>query len=401
MNGTEEAVGDEGVEKRLRSQAHWIYVESAIAALILTVLSFYFASVLSEAARSSEGLSLEQAADFLIRHGYVLLFGWVLLEQMGLPIPAVPLLIAAGALTRAGKMNLTFAVVLAFIAVILADLFWYSLGRYRGGRILKLLCRISLEPDSCVRRTENLFVRHGVHSLLVAKFIPGLNTAAPSLAGVFRMPVRRFMIFDSLGGLFWVVTFTSLGLIFSDQLEQIAVRALSWGGWAIAVLAGSLAAYILWKFIQRQRFLRRLRIARITPKELMDKLMAGENISIVDLRQPMDIEAFPQMIPGALRIAMEEIEERHGEDSPGSRRRPLLLVTQRSDQRPGGAAAASQGNHQGSTARRRDRCLASVRFPIRYRKSRQETRCPLRKGQFATITLLRYSHLSNTPSDPL
>src|SRR5262249_49526450 len=155
---------------------------------------------------------------------------------------------------------------------------------------------ISLEPDSCVRRTENLFARHGVHSLLVAKFVPGLNTAAPSLAGVFRMPVRRFMIFDSLGGLFWVVTFTSLGLIFSDQLEQIAV------------LAGSLAAYILWKFIQRQRFLRRLRIARITPKELMDKLTAGENISIVDLRQPMDIEAFPQMIPDALRIAMEEIE---------------------------------------------------------------------------------------------
>lgn len=310
MNGTEEPVGDEDAEKRLRSQAHWIYIESAIAALILTVLSFFCASVLPEAARSARGLSLEQAADFLIRHGYVLLFGWVLLEQIGLPIPAAPLLIAAGALARAGKMNLMFAVALAFIAVVLADLFWYSLGRYRGVRILKLLCRISLEPDSCVRWTQNLFVRHGVHSLLVAKFVPGLNTAAPSLAGIFRMPVRRFMIFDSLGGLLWVVAVTSLGLIFSDQLEQIALR---WGGWLVAVLAGGLAAYVLWKFIQRQRFLRRLRIARITPKELMDKLTGGENISIVDLRQPMDIEAFPQMIPGALRIALEEIEDRHGE----------------------------------------------------------------------------------------
>jgi membrane protein DedA with SNARE-associated domain len=310
MNGTEEPVGDEGAEKRLRSQAHWIYVESAIAALILTVLSFYFASVWTEAARSSKDLSLEQAADFLIRHGYAVLFGWVLLEQLGLPIPAAPLLIAAGALARAGKMNLTFAVGLAFIAVILADLFWYSLGRYRGGRILKLLCRISLEPDSCVRRTENLFVRHGVHSLLVAKFVPGLNTAAPSLAGIFRMPVRRFIIFDSLGAFIWVATVTSLGLIFSDQLEQIALR---WGSWLVAVLAGGLVAYILWKFIQRRRFIRRLRIARITPKELMDKLTAGENISVVDLRQPIDIEAFPQMIPGALRIAMEEIEDRHGE----------------------------------------------------------------------------------------
>ena len=310
MNGNEEPVGDEGSEKRLRSQAHRIYVESALAALILTGLSFFFASVLPEAASSFKDLSLEQAADFLIRHGYVVLFGWVLLEQLGLPIPAAPLLIAAGALARAGKMNLTFAVALAFIAVILADLFWYSLGRYRGGRILKLLCRISLEPDSCVRRTENLFVRHGVHSLLVAKFIPGLNTAAPSLAGIFRMPLGRFLIFDSLGAFFWVATVTSLGLIFSEQLEEIALR---WGGWLVAVLAGSLAAYVLWKFIQRRRFLRRLRIARITPKELMDKLTAQENISIVDLRQPMDIEAFPQMIPGALRIAMEEIEERHGE----------------------------------------------------------------------------------------
>jgi membrane protein DedA with SNARE-associated domain len=310
MNGTEEPVGDEGVEKRLRSQVRWIYIESAIAALILTILSFFFASVLPEAARASRVLSLEQAADFLIRHGYVVLFGWVLLEQLGLPIPAAPLLVAAGALARAGKMNLTFAVTLAFIAVILADLFWYFLGRYRGGRILKLLCRISLEPDSCVRRTENLFVRHGVRSLLVAKFIPGLNTAAPSLAGVFRMPVRRFLIFDSFGGFLWVVTVTSLGLILGDQLERIALR---WGGWLVAVLAGGLAAYVLWKFIQRRRFLRRLRIARITPKELMDKLTAQENISIVDLRQPMDIEAFPQMIPGALRIAMEEIEERHGE----------------------------------------------------------------------------------------
>ena len=310
MNGSVEPVRDESAEKRLRSQAHWIYVESAVAALILTVFSFFFASLLPEAAHYFKGLSLDQAADFLIRHGYVVLFGWVLLEQLGLPIPAAPLLIAAGALARAGKMNLTFAVALAFVAVILADLFWYSLGRYRGGRILKLLCRISLEPDSCVRRTENLFVRRGVYALLVAKFVPGLNTAAPSLAGIFRMPVRRFLIFDSLGALFWVITVTSLGLIFSDQLERIALR---WGGWLIAVVAGSLAAYVLWKFIQRRRFLHRLRIARITPKELMDKLTTGETISIVDLRQPMDIEAFPQMIPGALRIAMEEIEERHKE----------------------------------------------------------------------------------------
>jgi membrane protein DedA with SNARE-associated domain len=313
MNGAEEPLGDEGTKEGLRSQTRWIYVESAIAALILTALSVFFASALPDAAHSYKSLRLEQAVEFLIKHGYTLLFAWVLLEQMGLPIPAIPLLLAAGALAGAGKMDLTLTVSLALVAVILGDLFWYSLGCYRGGRILKLLCRISLEPDSCVRRTENLFVRHGAHSLLVAKFVPGLNTAAPALAGIFRMPVPRFMLFDSLGGFFWVATFTGLGVVFSDQLEQIAAHSLRWGGWLVVVLAGALAAYILWKYIQRRRFIRRLRIARISPKELMDELIAGHDMSIVDLRQPIDVEAFPQMIPGALRIAMEEIEDRHGE----------------------------------------------------------------------------------------
>ena len=120
---------------------------------------------------------MDETIQFLIRHGYSLLFAWVLIEQLGLPIPAVPLLLAAGGLAGSGRMNLPAAMGAAMIAVIAADLFWYYLGRYRGGRVLKLLCKISLEPDSCVRRTENIFTRHGARSLLVAKFVPGLNTA--------------------------------------------------------------------------------------------------------------------------------------------------------------------------------------------------------------------------------
>jgi membrane protein DedA with SNARE-associated domain len=313
MNGTAEPLEDESAEERLQSQARWIYVESTIAAVVLTAVSFFLASVLPEATRSYQSSGFKEATEFLIDHGYSLLFGWVLVEQMGLPIPAIPLLVAAGALAGSGRMDLARAVSLALIAVLLADLFWYFLGRSRGGRILKLLCRISLVPDSCVRRTENLFLRHGAQSLLVAKFVPGLNTAAPSLAGVFRMPVRRFLLFDSLGGLFWVALFTGLGFICTDELEQIAAYSLRWGGWLIIVLGGSLGAYILWKYIQRRRFLRRLRIARISPKEVMDKLAAGDQISIVDLRQPLDVQAFPRMIPGALRIPMEEVEDRHRE----------------------------------------------------------------------------------------
>lgn len=120
-----------------------------------------------------------------------------------------------------------------------------------------------------------------------------LLVAAPSLAGIFRMPVPRFMLFDSLGGLFWIVTFTGAGFIFSDQLEQIAAYFSRWGGWLIVVLVGGPAAYILWKYVQRRRFLHRLRVARISPKELMEKLTAGDAMSIIDLRQSLDVEAFP------------------------------------------------------------------------------------------------------------
>ena len=154
---------------------------------------------------------MNEAVQFLIQHGYVLLFAWVWVEQMGLPIPAVPLLLAAGALAGSSKINLALAMSLAVFAVLLADAFWYGFGRLRGGRVLKLLCRISLEPDSCVRRTENVFARHGAHSLLVAKFVPGLNTAAPTLAGIFRMPLPRFILFDCLGAVLWVVTFCATG----------------------------------------------------------------------------------------------------------------------------------------------------------------------------------------------
>ena len=259
------------------------------------------------------GAILNEPIQFLIQHGYILLFAWVLIEQMGLPLPAVPLLIAAGALAGSGKINLAVAMGLAISAVWLADLFWYYLGRYRGGRVLKLLCRISLEPDSCVRRTEDVFARHGAHSLLIAKFVPGLNTAAPTLAGIFRMPLPRFMVFDGLGAFLWVSTFVALGYGFSDQLEWIAAYFLRWGSWLLMVLLGSLAGYVLWKYFQRQRFLYRLRIARISPKELLEKLDAGEQLMILDLRQPLDIEIVPYAIPGALRIATEELGERHRE----------------------------------------------------------------------------------------
>lgn len=248
---------------------------------------------------------------FVLRHGYALVFLVVLTEQAGLPIPSLPVLLAAGALAGQGKLSLSVALGLAVIASLAADLVWYELGRRRGHSILSLLCRISLEPDSCVRRTENAFAQRGARSLLVAKFVPGLSTAAPPLAGMLRMRLWRFLAWDGLGALLWAGAFVCAGFIFSAQLDRVAVYAQRLGAGLLLLLVGGLAAYIGFKFYQRQRFIRALRIARITPEELKRKLDAGEDMVVVDLRHSVEFEADEAKVPGAIHLGPEEIEQRH------------------------------------------------------------------------------------------
>ncbi len=245
---------------------------------------------------------------FLVRHGYAVLFAWVFVEQAGLPLPSAPLLLAAGALAGAGRLSLALAIALPVVAALVSDFLWYELGRRRGVKVLQFLCRISLEPDSCVRRTESTFERHGAKSLLVSKFIPGLNTAAPPLAGVFGMKFPRFALFDALGTLLWASALTGLGFAFSDQIERVADEALTLGKWLMALLVAALFSYIAWKYFKRRRFLRQLRIARITPEELKQKLDAGDDVVIVDLRHSLDFEAEPETIPGAHRLDAAELE---------------------------------------------------------------------------------------------
>ncbi len=204
--------------------------------------------------------------EFLLRHGYAVLPALVFAEQVGLPFPATPFLLGAGALAGRGHLSFWFCLVLSAVSAVLADGLWYQLGRKKGISVLQFLCRISLEPDSCVRRTEGVFAKQGARSLLVAKFVPGLSTAAPPLAGIFHMRGRRFLLWDALGSLLWAGTFLLTGYIFSGQIEKIAERAASLGSGLMVLLVGALAAYIAWKFIGRQRFLRELRIGRITPE---------------------------------------------------------------------------------------------------------------------------------------
>lgn len=254
--------------------------------------------------------SMQATLEFLIRHGYIVLPALVFAEQIGLPLPATPFLLGAGALAGRGYLSFWVCLVLATVMAVAADGLWYLLGKRKGIRVLQLLCKISLEPDSCVRRTEGAFAKQGARSLLVAKFIPGLSTAAPPLAGIFHMRKRRFLLWDTLGSLLWSGAFLSLGYIFSGQIEVVAERAETLGSGLGVLILGALAGYIGWKYYGRRKFIRELRIGRITVGELKEKIDAGEALVIVDLRHALDFEADPETIPGAFRMDVKEIEEK-------------------------------------------------------------------------------------------
>ncbi|HZV88377.1 MAG TPA: VTT domain-containing protein [Candidatus Binatus sp.] len=254
---------------------------------------------------------MHRTLEFLLHHGYVVLLAWVFAEQAGVPVPSLPLLLAAGALAGSHQLNIFASLLIVALAAVSADSIWYQLGLRKGIKVLQFLCKISIEPDSCVRRTEGVFSKQGARSLIFAKFLPGLSTVAPPLAGVFQMRLRRFLLFDAAGSLLWGATFLGLGYAFSGEIEHIAERAASLGGWLVVILLGLLASYISYKFVARRRFMRELRIARITVEELKEKLDAGEEVVIVDLRHSVDFEADPETIPGAFRMDAQELEEKN------------------------------------------------------------------------------------------
>lgn len=254
---------------------------------------------------------MDEMIQFIIRNGHAVLFAGVFAEQIGLPLPSAPLLLATGALVFHGKLNVVLSTGLAVVASLLADTLWYQAGRTRGFSLLSFLCKISLDRNSCIRKAKDFHSRYGAKSLLVAKFIPGVNTVAPPLAGIFRMNVLRFLFLDGLGTLVWVCTFIGLGFLFSEQLEQIVLYAMALSRNLAAIMIGSLVAYIFWKYVQRQRFLHQMRTARVTPEELKQKLDTGEDTVIIDVRHSLDFKAHPYSIPGALLITLEQLGNGH------------------------------------------------------------------------------------------
>jgi membrane protein DedA with SNARE-associated domain/rhodanese-related sulfurtransferase len=249
--------------------------------------------------------------DFVVRHGYALLFFWILAEQAALPLPSAPLLLACGALAKDGRLTPHWIILTGVAACLIPDNFWFMLGRRRGAKVLRFICRVALEPDSCVRQTETVYLRYGIRSLLVAKFVPGLNAVSAPLAAISGVSFGRFAVFDMLGALLWIGTFTGLGYIFSGQLDKVGDFAARTGSGVVVLALGLVAAWVGWKFLQRWRFLRKLAVSRITPEELRRMLEAGEEIVVVDVRSTLETEV--DTVPGALRIPLEDLETRHGE----------------------------------------------------------------------------------------
>ena len=263
-------------------------------------------------------MDLTEGVQWLERYSVVILPALVVAEQVGVPLPAVPALLIVGALAAEGRVSLALIIGATAAVGLAVDLVWHELGRRRGARVLTGLCRLTLEPDVCVRRTQNLFLRHGVRALLVSKFLPGLTTVMPPLAGVFGVSRLRFVLYDLGGIVLWAGFWAGVGYVFSDAIEAVVMRVSALGRTAGLLVAGILIGYILLKYLRRWLFLRRLRIARISPEHLKRKLDAGEDVVIIDLRTALDVAASPYTIPGSRWIAAEALDE-HLADIPRDR----------------------------------------------------------------------------------
>ncbi len=262
------------------------------------------------AAESGGGWSiLNRMAGFLLRHGYVVLFAAALCDQLGAPVPAAPLLVGAGVLARSGRLALPQIVALSVLASMVGHSVWFWAGRMRGGTVLRLICRISIEPDSCVRRTEDLFTRYGGRALVAAPWVPGLAVVAAPLAGLSGMSWKRFLALDALGALIWASIYATLGFVFGPELILAFNAALRMGSWFALGVGVALGLWLGWKIAQRRALLRSVEVPRAEPAAVLAQLDTETAPLIVDLRHELDLEANPTSLPGAVVLGPDELLE--------------------------------------------------------------------------------------------
>ncbi len=246
----------------------------------------------------------------ITQYGLALVFANVLVEQIGLPLPSVPTLVVAGALAADGEFSPWAIFGVTLIACTVSNVVWYVTGRVYGYRVLKFLCQVSLSPDSCVRQTEYRFERWGGLTLVLGKFIPGLSTVAPPLAGAMRVGWSSFLFLNGLGAAIWAGAAIGAGVLFHAEIRRLIQSLRDFGTIAIGVIAVLLAGYIAMKWWERRRFYKMLRVARISAAELRRLMDRGKHPVVVDLRPPLVRDQDPRFIPGALAMDVAEVDQR-------------------------------------------------------------------------------------------
>ena len=245
---------------------------------------------------------MEEMTGPLVQYGLWLVFANVLLTQLGAPLPAIPTMIIAGAFAQQGYWPAALVVGVAVVASLIGDLPWFYAGRRYGRRVLDTLCRIAIEPDACVRQTENIFDRWGAPSLMVAKFVPGFATVAPPIAGAFKLALAPFLAYSAVGAALWAGAAVVVGVIFHAQVDSALRWLAEMGGWSALVIGVIAGLYIAIKWLERRFFMRLMRMARVTTDELHELMQTGAAPVILDVRSAAARKLDPRRIPGALIV---------------------------------------------------------------------------------------------------
>jgi membrane protein DedA with SNARE-associated domain/rhodanese-related sulfurtransferase len=256
---------------------------------------------------------MHSTVEAFLHYGYTIVFGWVLLEQLGVPLPSTPILLTMGTLTATHHMKIEWIVLAVMAASAIGDSVWFRLGGRYGSAVTRWICKFSLEAGSCVRKTEDMLMRHGSYALLLAKFVPGLNTMASPLAGQSKMPYRTFFMYDMAGTFLWAASLVLIGRFFGDAIRRngMLLHWLSRSAFVLVILV--VLGIIIYRVARQRSFLRKIRTLRIEPEELKAMMDRGENLYIVDLRHPLDILPDPRILPGAIRLLPNELIARNAE----------------------------------------------------------------------------------------
>lgn len=252
----------------------------------------------------------------LAEHGLMIVFLNVLIAQIGLPVPALPMLVIAGTLLAQGSVHLAPLALVVIAGSLLGDTPWYLAGRRYGYRMLRTLCRVSIEPDSCVKQTERIYTRWGPPALLIAKYIPGFATVAPPLAGTMGVGLGRFFAYSAVAAALWAAAPLAGGFFFHTEVDWVLGRVEAMGAGALLMIALLLIGYIAIKLGQRYLLLRFLRMIRITPAALRDMISAGGTPLILDARSELARLAEPRRIPGAIEVDLDTVESIVGTVAP-------------------------------------------------------------------------------------